>query len=107
MARYVVVRINGSDGDTFAAASLGEALESAQRDPGDKVQVCVVQASDAGAARLMGKGWATLSERHLGPIKNMSTTTIRDLFAIDGHPEITYAQAAQLRDTTPGDEGWA
>jgi hypothetical protein len=51
--KFFVVRINGDDSDTFAATSKEGALEMAMPDEGDKVEVRVVNAKDAGAARLM------------------------------------------------------
>lgn len=51
--RFVVVRVNADDRDTFAAASLEEALDLAQADEGDKIEYGLVEAPDAGAARLM------------------------------------------------------
>lgn len=59
---YTVVRVNRDNADTYAvegsdASARARALEISGADPGDQVEYAVVQATDAGAARLQGRGW--------------------------------------------------
>lgn len=50
---FYVVRVNGDDLDTHAAKTLEEALERAAPDDDARIDFTTVQATDAGAARLM------------------------------------------------------
>lgn len=50
--RFTVLRVNGNPGDTHAAPSFEEALDLALPNRGSRVDVFVVCAPDAGAARL-------------------------------------------------------
>lgn len=55
MSRFAVVRINRDSSDTHAGVDVAEAIERAQPDSGDVVEIQFVEAADAGAARLAGK----------------------------------------------------
>lgn len=62
---YTVVRVNRDNGDTYAvegsdAAARARAVRLANADPADTLEYTVVQATDAGAARLLGRRWQAL-----------------------------------------------
>lgn len=63
--RFNVVRVNGDSSDTHAGRSFQQAMASAQPDRGSKVDVFIVCARDAGAARLK-RGVMTRSFRYKG-----------------------------------------
>jgi hypothetical protein len=52
-SKFWVVRVNGDNKDTYAASTKEKAIELAQADEYDNVEVRTVEAPDAGAARLM------------------------------------------------------
>jgi hypothetical protein len=62
MAKFYVVRVNQDSSDTFAAPTHAEAIEMAMLGEGDTTEVRVVDAPEAGAARLMfSEGKAAVS----------------------------------------------
>jgi len=52
MAEFFVVVVNGDERDSHAATELSEAIKLANPDNGSRVAVYLVEAGDAGAARL-------------------------------------------------------
>lgn len=57
MPDFFVVRIDDDPQDSYAALTFAEALGLAAPDCGNVVAVAMVQAPDAGAARLSSKPW--------------------------------------------------
>ena len=55
MNKFVLVRVDGDDADTYAAETLDKALALAGADEGSMVEYAEVEADDAGAARLMAE----------------------------------------------------
>jgi hypothetical protein len=53
MTAFAVIRVNGDDQDTHAGRDVAEALELAQPDPADTVEVQFVHAATAALARLL------------------------------------------------------
>jgi hypothetical protein len=67
MPKFFVVRVNRDRDDTHAATSLDRALELANPDADDALQVGVVEAKDAGAARLLDvTKWRKIQPVRLG-----------------------------------------
>jgi hypothetical protein len=88
-ARFVVVRVNGDAMDTYAAPTLEEAMDLAMPDEGAAAEYCEVEATDAGAARLM---WDQTSARPV-PMEQISDVTLQ------------VPDEAQVSIVPPGGEG--
>ena len=67
MTRFIVIRINRNYRDTYAAPDFDAALEAAQPADGDVVELGIVRAVDAAAARLAQPlCWVQVARAHQG-----------------------------------------